>query len=118
MWGLVSSGEVCLAACFVHWTRGQVPDAGANVDLIIGAWGEGTRAEQRQAIAMEYRISDTGPWFSVIDAERRPVSESDLVGRALGRDEVIGAPVAKTAFAIVDALWVQDTRLAELQPVE
>jgi len=42
------------------------------------------------------------------------VAESDLVGRALRRDEVIGTPLAPVAFELVDAIWMQDERIGEL----
>jgi hypothetical protein len=50
----------------------------------------------------------------VIDSASRPVATSDLVGRSLARSEVIGSPLAKTAFDIVDAIWLQDKRIAEI----
>ena len=50
----------------------------------------------------------------VIDASDRPVSQSDLVGEALTRAEVIGTPTAKIAFDIVDAVWIQDDRIREI----
>jgi hypothetical protein len=59
-------------------------------------------------------VDETGPSFMVIDAADRPAAASDLVGRALAREEVIGRPIAKQAFSIVDAILQQDARVAEL----
>jgi hypothetical protein len=64
---------------------------------------------------MTYRLTDTGPWLTVIDAATRPVAKNTLVGRALRRDEVIGTPLAAEAFAIADAVLLQDGRVAELR---
>lgn len=50
----------------------------------------------------------------VIDATERPVAKSELVSRALRREEVIGQPLAETVFAIADAALFKDERLKEL----
>jgi hypothetical protein len=46
----------------------------------------------------------------VIDARERAVAGSDLVSHALGRDEVIGTPMAVSVFEMVDAICEQDDR--------
>jgi hypothetical protein len=114
VWGLVHTPNATLASYFVHWTLGRVPDHGANFDLIIGKWGDGTAAADRVLVALAYRLTDTGPQFMVIDAADRPAAKSDLVGRALPRSEVINQPIAEQAFAVVDAVLEQDQRVAEL----
>ena len=50
----------------------------------------------------------------VIDAAERPVSRSDLVGRSLKREEVVGTPTATHVFAMVDHLWLHERRIAEI----
>jgi len=114
VWGFAYADGRCLAAYFVHWTIGHVPDRGANIDLIMGDWGEGVAAERRSALSVAYRLRDTGPSMMVIDAETRPMSRSPLVGQRLSREEVIGKPIAQDAFAIADAVLAQDDRVAEL----
>ena len=104
-----------LASYFVHWTEGHVDENGANFDFIIGEWG-GAPASARVAVSLEYRVGRTGPGFGVIDATNRPVSKSALVGRGLKREEVIGTPLADQIFSIVDAIWLQDDRIVDLQP--
>ena len=32
----------------------------------------------------------------------------------LGREQVVGTPLAKVAFELVDAVWVQDKRIREI----
>jgi hypothetical protein len=59
-------------------------------------------------------MSDQGPSFMVVDASSRTAASSDLVGRVLCRDEVIGTSIAQAAFELVDAIWLQDERIAEL----
>jgi hypothetical protein len=114
VWGCAYGDGRCLAVYYVHWTLGHVPDRGANIDLILGEWGETATAEHRRALALAYRLLDTGPSMMVIDASARPFSRSPLIGSALRRDEVIGSPDAQEAFAIADALLAHDARVAEL----
>ena len=114
VWGHAYTDGRPSAAYFVHWTLGHVADKGANIDLILGEWGEGTSSESRSALALAYRLIDTGPSMMVIDASARPFSRSSLVGKALRREEVIGSPAAQEAFAIADAILAQDARIAEL----
>ena len=87
---------------------------GAHFDLIVGLWGDETTSADRSAVSLEFRITDDGPAFMVIDAANRPVGERDLVGTALARHEVIGTPTAELAFALVDAIWLRDSRIAEI----
>jgi hypothetical protein len=107
-------GDEAAAAYFVQWTVGGVDTHGANFDLIIGKWGEGATARDRSSVALEFRRTDRGPSFIVIDASARPAGRSDLVSRALAREEVVGTPIAKSAFKLVDAVWLHDGRIGEI----
>jgi len=110
VWGYVNQDETTIAAYSVEWTPGHVENA-ANFDLIVGAWGPDTSSNDRKAVALDLRRTDTGPWFTVTDASKRPVATSSLVGEALSREQVIGKPIADTVFAICDIVWLQDHRL-------
>lgn len=114
VWGQDRDGDATIASYFVHWTLSRVADHGANFDLIIGKWGKDATAADRCLVALEYRLDGTGPSFMVIDTAGRPAATSELVGNVLARDEVVGQPIATQAFAIVDAVLVQDGRVAEL----
>ena len=103
-----------LAAYFVHWTLGHVSDHGANIDLVVGEWGDGTTAAGRSAISLAYRLGEGGPGMMVIDADTRPVSMSPLAGQLLRREDVVGSAFAQDVFAIADAVLAQDDRVAEL----
>ena len=109
--GYAYAGGSAIAAYMVRWTDGHVAENGASFDLIIGEWG-GAPSSARVAVSLDYRVTDTGPAFMVIDANTQPVAKSDLVGRALSRNEVIGTATAKTAFDILDAILLQDDRVA------
>jgi len=113
-WGLAWLRGSPFATYFVHWTLGHVPEHGANFDLIVGEWGDGTSADDRCAVSLLYRISESGPGFMVINADERNIAKSELVGRALKRDEVVGQPISRDVFALCDALLAQDDRIAEL----
>jgi hypothetical protein len=112
IWGIVhvKSAET-VASYFVNWTVGaDLADHPANMDLIIGAWGEGTGAPDRVAVSLLYSVPETGPAVTVIDAGARNIARNPLVGAALGRDEVVGTSVATLAFGLFDAVVLQDAR--------
>lgn len=113
-WGHIRHGDTTVGAYFVEWTPGH-EDRAANFDLIIGAWGHGTSASDRKAVALAFRNLPTGPAFMVIDAVERPFGSSPLVGEALGREQVVGRPITATAFALCDCIYTQDWRIAELR---
>jgi hypothetical protein len=113
VWGFVHRGETTVCAYFVFWTPGRI-DHGAAVDLVIGSWGDGADPEHRFAVALDWRVTGTGPAFMVVDAAGRSAADPSVAGRALDRDEVIGTDLAAETFAVVDAIWVGDGRAAEL----
>ena len=113
--GYASDELGALATYLVRWTDGHVLENGANFDFIIGEWG-GAPASNRVAVSVQYRILDSGPAFMIIDATDRGISTSPMVGESLTRAEVIGTPLAKEVFAIVDAIWLQDERIRDLHP--
>jgi len=114
VWGLAHRDGSAHATYFVHWTLGKVADDGAHFDLILGRWGEDATKADRYAVSLEYRRTDQGPAFMVIDATERPVAHNELAARALRRDEVIGTEVAASAYEIVDAIWLTDGRISEV----
>jgi hypothetical protein len=114
VWGLARCDGGAHATYFVHWTLGKVADDGAHFDLIMGRWGEDATRADRYAVSLEYRRTDQGPAFMVIDATERPIAHNELVARALRRDEVIGTEVATSAYEIVDAIWLTDGRISEV----
>ena len=114
VWGYVHYGDAALAAYFVTWTEGEVARHGANWDFVVGAWGEGTTSESRVAVSLAMRVNERGPEFMVIDAEGRDMATPELVGKVMGRDDVVGTPLAEAVFGMVDAVWAGDKRLGEL----
>jgi hypothetical protein len=114
VWGEAYNKDRCIGVYYVRWTLGRIAEHGANIDLILGAWGEDAPPALRGALALAYRLLDTGPAMMVVDAHSRSGFGADLVGHLLRRVDVIGTPVAEEAFAIADAVLDQDARAAEL----
>lgn len=114
IWGVVhAAGAETVASYFVTW----VPDVSlskhaAHMDLIVGAWGEGTGAQDRVAVSLQYRHGGQGVELAVIPSAGRKIAKNPLVGVALGPDDVMGSPLASTAFGIFDAVMGQDMRFA------
>jgi hypothetical protein len=114
VWGYAYRSDVAIAAYFVEWTPlHTVVDA--MFDLIIGTWGEGTQASDRQAVSVAFRQLESGPSFMVQDASVRSVGSSSLITRALDRQDVIGTALADEAFAVCDLVYLADPRLAGLR---
>src|SRR4051812_21661400 len=114
IWGNLHHAENPVAAYYVQWTLNRV-DHGANFDLVVGKWGEGTTPKDRAVVAVAFRWMQNGPQFTVIDAEGRPAAKPGaLAGRALRRDQVVGTPLAADVFAMLDAIWANDRRVGEL----
>lgn len=114
VWGYIHYGDAALAAYFVTWTGGQAARHGANWDFVVGAWGQGTTAEDRVAISLAMRMTDGAPEFMVIDAEGREMAAPEVAGKALDREEAVGSRLADAVFGMVDAIWAGDKRLEEL----
>lgn len=112
--GLVSSAEGTVAAYLVAWTLGR-PEHGAFFDLIIGKWESETTAGDRAVVSLEYRVAEEGAAFMVVDRADGAAGFAELAEHALKRDEVIGTPLAQQVFALVDAIYMKDPRVAELQ---
>ncbi|SKA17087.1 hypothetical protein SAMN02745126_03949 [Enhydrobacter aerosaccus] len=112
VWGHVYADDLPRAAYFFHWTVDRIADRGASINVIIGDWGDGTTAEDRMVVALEYRRLETGPGMGVVDTTTQ--GKSRPATRALRREEVIGTALADEVFAIVDTCLGSDSRLAEL----
>lgn len=110
IWGDISSEGKRLAVYFVQWTVGQ-PEHYPNIDLIIGAWGDGTDASNRILVSLLYRPSTDGGSFMIVDAQDRVQLCSTVSNRGMLRAEVIGTPLANEVFDFVDSIWLTDYRI-------
>ena len=114
VWGLIRRRKEPVATYYVRWSVGH-PEHGANFDLILGQWGDGTSPQDRVAVSLLFRQTDDGRGFMIVDATSTQAGTSDLVASALTRDQVVGTPFAQLSFDIVDAIWLQDLRIDELR---
>ena len=109
--GLVYEQDGACAAYWMHWTVNHLSDTGANLDLVLGAWGEGTSAKDRYAVSLvHFQQEDGSPALMVIAAQDRPAANGNLAASGLRRDEVIGTRLAEQIFALTDAIYEQDGR--------
>jgi len=108
--GFVHDRERTVAGYFVHWTVGHLQDNGADIDIVLGEWSDGTSPADRYAISLLHREADgEPPALMVIDA-RAKFQDGELAGHRLRREDVIGTPLAPQLFSIVDAIYLQDGR--------
>jgi len=107
---MVHDGPATIAAYWMHWTVGHLSDTGANLDLVIGKWGDGTTANDRVAVALVHRELEDGSSLMVINAADRQTRNVSLASTGLAREDVIGTPMAANVFALVDAIYLQDGR--------
>jgi hypothetical protein len=113
--GFVHQGDATRAGYSFHWTVGSFPDHPANIDLVMGRWGETASADERFLVSMVLTLRNGGPDVIVTDATSRPLAKKrDLVSRALKRGQVIGTPLASEVFGLVDAIFLSDPRVPEL----
>ena len=111
--GWIEDHEKTLAAYLIHWTEGSAGHP-ANFDLIFGSWGDGSKAADRSVASFVYLASENG--FMAIDAHSRPAGKAAHVASCpLARDEVVGTPLAPYLFGLLDAIWLQDGRIAGIR---
>ncbi len=110
VWGYVYRDGGPRACYFVEWTIGR-RDCSARFDVVVGEWFDGTSEEDRQAVSLEYRVLDSMPLFSIVDAVGRPAAE---VGRAMKGAEIAETALAAEAVTIAEAVLEVDDRVREL----
>lgn len=114
VWGYLYADGTARAVYYVQWTMGEVARHGANVDLLMGEWGDGSTPEQRVAVSLELRPGESGPVTRSLDPDARPHAQSGLAAHFIPGRHVLGTPVAADAHAFTHAIFGQDPRLAEV----
>jgi hypothetical protein len=113
--GFIHQGDATVAGYSIHWTVGHFPQRAANIDLVLGRWGEDAGPDQRSVVSLEIIERGGQPEVKVIDAGDRPIAgKTSLAQNALARSQVIGTPIAQQALGLVDAIFERDPRLAAL----
>ncbi|MCA9606501.1 MAG: hypothetical protein KC619_12935 [Myxococcales bacterium] len=114
VWGYLYVEEVPRAVYYVQWTVDRERENGANVDLVMGEWGDDATPEQRVAVSLVYRIGPDGPEFKSIDPDARPHAQSGLAAHFIPGRHVLGNPVGADAYAFLHAVFGQDPRVQAL----
>lgn len=114
VWGDILDANRTAAIYFVQWTESS-PDHSPSIDLVLGPWGDGTGPNDRELVSLLFRPAHDGGSFMVIDAQERQIARQSVCSRGLGREEVVGTPIANSVFALVDAIWETDPRIAEVK---
>lgn len=107
--GFVYRDGMARAVYLVRWTPGG-KHSDADVAVSIGGWCD-EDPEPRQLVALLLRQLDGGPAFMVIDAAQTSWSQEDELGQPTKRERVVGTPLGSEAFAILDAIALQDERV-------
>ena len=84
------------------------PDRAVIATISVGEWGEDSTPDQRVAFALELRATDTQYQVAVIDAERSPWRDADVIGRTLDRAEALRHPRLSEVFHITDHIVTED----------
>ena len=114
VWGYLYVDDDARAVYYVQWTLGEVARHGANIDLVMGDWSEGSTSAKRVAVSLVYRIGPNGPELASIDPGSRPHASSGLADHQIPGRHVLGNPVGADAYAFLHAIFGQDARVAEL----
>jgi hypothetical protein len=76
--GFMRRGDA-YAAYWMHWTAAHLADTGANLDLVLGKWGEGTGPAIVSPSPSCIASNRTElPALMVIDAQGRPAATATL----------------------------------------
>jgi hypothetical protein len=114
IWGNLSANDRTLAVYYVRWTV-DAPEHNPSIDLLVGEWGDGANAQNRVLVSLLFQPSANGGAFMIVDGQGRLADSRDLCARALRRAEVVGTPLAQEVFGLVDAIWLTEPRIAEVQ---
>lgn len=115
--GFVDCHDVTIAAYLVSWIKDRVPDHGARWELIIGAWGDGTSADDRQVVRVDFRSDGCGDQAIMVVDATNARTYPRLASHRMNRADVIGTPFAAEVFRIYDAIALGDDRLEELHGI-
>lgn len=117
IWGDLADSSGTKAVYVVQWTVDQ-PKHMPNFDLVLGPWGNGASPSDRILVSLLYQPRPGGGSFMVVNGHARLADNRGLCDRALERSEVVGTPLAKEVFLLVDALWLTEPRIAPVRALD
>lgn len=114
VWGYLYEEGMARCVYYVQWTLDQVPRHGANIDLLLGSWGDDSTPDDRVAVSLVFRVGENGPEFASMDPDDREHAKSGMATHGIPGRHVLGNTVAADSYAFTHAIFGQDERLAEL----
>jgi hypothetical protein len=108
--GFVYRGEEAYAVYMSAYTTDH-PDHGVSMAVSLGGWGGST--EQKECVALEWRVNDSGPGCTVVDAGTSRWAQEHSLGVMLSRPDVINSARAREAFDVSDIIHQKDQRLSQ-----
>ncbi|MFJ4144998.1 DUF2199 domain-containing protein [Pseudomonas sp. NPDC089734] len=109
--GFVYDQEGAYAIYLCTYTASH-PESGVEMAVSIDGWGTGADPALKECVALEWYQGEAGPGCRVLDAPDSPWASHAILGRMLPRDQAMNAGKASEAFAISDAVWLNDQRLS------
>jgi hypothetical protein len=83
-------------------------DRRVSVAISLGEWGEGSKASQRVAFALQIRAAQSQYQVSVVDAKYSPWHDAKFLGRMLNRKRALAHPLIEEVFHISDHIVTDD----------
>ena len=103
--GEVWKGKEWLGFFFVQWTEGH-RSPGPQFRIFTGDWADGSTPEQKWLVVLEYSFEHRS--FMIMDNHSDQVW-ADLT--YLNRNDILGTEYVEHIFAMVDAIFMKDSRL-------
>ena len=82
----------------------------ADVAVSVGGWCDADPSH-RQLVTLSLRQLEQGPAFMVVDAKDTAWGGEEDLGEPMRRGEVVGTPLSREVFGILDAVALQDQRV-------
>jgi hypothetical protein len=113
-WGEVQVNDITRAVYHARHMRSKRHD-GIIFLFSIGTWHVADAPNDRQSVGLHFRIVREQPGFMVIDATDTPWGgeQNVFLGTKLTREQVVGTPLAATAFSFADRVISDDDRVIE-----
>lgn len=81
----------------------------------VGAWGDGSRPDQREVVGLVARVHNGRLAFMLMDAHDTGLATHDFLGVLQRASEVRNTDLAREVFAILDRVLEADGRVAALR---
>ncbi|EPL06033.1 hypothetical protein CF161_21276 [Pseudomonas sp. CF161] len=110
--GFVFNADGAYAVYLGTYTAAH-PERGLSMAVSLRGWGAGSDTTAKECVALEWRITHREPGCRVLDADDTSWAGKPILGRMLSRHEAMSSGRGAEAFAVTDALWKADPRLAK-----